>query len=956
MSAEAVQSLREIRDQDVQKIADLDADIRQREANNPSDPDLATMKQDLQTQITAAQNESKPIIEGLINGNAIMLMQIAALHGLQKVVTVRTLGELKSSGTFEHVQGEELHYDPDRGQIRGDESKADPGALAKLQQAYEADMAQKQAQLQGVLKTTDPVEITRGGSKTTVTKTESGYKVEIPKGEAFFKASAEVERYAAKIKPAGGKSSEPRPQGPMTDAQQKLIASKVPTTPGAQIGETVDKSFLSEQQSDIERWQTHGLEDTANDTSTDPKTAARSAEVKQWLNDPQFRHWYDVWMSMPDRVTVDAKGNSKVNLPHGCPADVGEHLQAIGAAGNVGLMTRALDVSHKIEQAFPGLDPDPNSAAWKTARPKLVEMLGETEVAKYESEHGGTQDAAQREVMQSRIDQVVKPADLERIKDMLPGMEVYVTGSLAQATKAVDTVSDLDLIVVTPKGTPQNVRAEIEQRLQSMTLQRPGADGKALPIDAKVMTAEEFMGLSMSKTAEGRTPLQNYRVDTPSETPVPGTGASGGDLHNHVMGVTDTQYFVDKVGGGSPVTTLEKLHKDLQNPALWQNPAKPPVTHAVLDAINKGYADVESAKALGMNPAAVDARARNTLDQVLAANDTVPFDATYDVRDLLVSNHVDPGGGAFTNYATDVIEDLHDQGVTYSEQSVSASKLDKRFTEGAMAKAHAKAQADGKDSDMRFLVMAPTSETLAGKEPVTPESTTKADAALEKYLMRKDVNGLDIAGPEKAPFTDTGMQWLADRYRLLDRVAKKKGERMVLRPHVGEGYDPAGSGEHIQVAQDNLRMLCKQLQDLGYNGSGDVIVRLGHATHATPEIMQMMHDTGIIVEANVGSNIATGSVLRAEDHPLLQNMYYDVKTVLSTDGQGVMSTTLPAEYTRAAQLIDRFKSGVPIEIEGKQINYSDLTPEQKSRFSVEWLEGQLADYKTRSSEQLPPAQ
>jgi adenosine deaminase len=735
----------------------------------------------------------------------------------------------------------------------------------------------------------------------------------------------------------------------MTPEQQQLVTSQVAAAaPGEHIGDTVDTSFQTEQQRDLERWQTHGLEDTAADPG-----AKHHASVKQWLAEPQFRHWYDVWMSMPDRVVVDERGNAHVNLPNGVPPEIATRLKSIAEGGNLGLMTRALDVSRRISEAFPDLDPDPGSAAWQAARPKIVELLGkdgEAQVAKYESEHGETRSAKDREAMDKRLGEILADGELAKLQAQLPGAEIYVTGSAAQAKKPASAVSDLDVIVVVPKGTPPNVRAEMEGRLQSATVQSKA--GKPMAVDAKVMTPEEFMGFSMNKS-EARTPLENYRVDVPTTEPVPGTGESGGDLHNHIMGVPQTQYFIDKVGEGSAVATLEKVMNDLDDPALWKNPANPPVTPGVHEQLKAGYADVLQAKRLHMDPAAVEARARRVLQNVMSASEHTPFDATYDVRDLLVQKHIDPAG-PFQNYATDVIEDLHDQGVTYSEQSVSAGKLEKRFTPEAMDEAHRTAQAHGKDSEMKFLVMEQTGKTLAAAEPPTPAATATAEAALEKQLMRPDVTGMDIAGPENKRFTETGMAWFTERYRFLERVARQKGERLVLRPHVGEGYDPGGTGEHVEIAQENLRMILETLKELGYDGTGDVIVRLGHATHATPAALKMAASSGVIVEANVGSNIATGSVMRAEEHPLLQNMYYGVKTVLSTDAQGVMNTTLPAEYGRAAQLIARFKGGEPMEIDGKKVNYADLPPEQQARFSVDWLQQQLADYKTQAAAPVTP--
>jgi len=422
------------------------------------------------------------------------------------------------------------------------------------------------------------------------------------------------------------------------------------------------------------------------------------------------------------------------------------------------------------------------------------------------------------------------------------------------------------------------------------------------------------------------------------------------------MGVPGTQYFIDKVGGGSSSTTLEKLSRDVADPALWKDPSKPPITPQVKGILETGLRDVEQAKKLGMPPDVIEARARRALEAVFAANENVPFDHTYDIRDIAVQKHIDPNG-KFENYSKDVITDLHDQGVTFSEQSVSMSKLEKRFTPEVMDDAHKKAQAEGKDSKLDFLVMAPTSETLAAKDgkPETPESKkskTEMDDRLKKVLMRPDVKGMDVAGPEAARFTDTGMAWFTEKYKMLQEVAQAKGEKMVLRPHVGEGYDPNHTGEHVEIAQANMRKLIETLETLGYDGSGDVIVRFGHGTHATPELMGRMAKLGIIVEANVGSNIATGSVLSAGEHPLLANMFYGVKTVLATDAQGVMGTTLTVEYQRAQQLISQFKAGEPIEIDGKKVFYKDLTAAQKERFSVDWLKNELKDYQRRAGEPI----
>ncbi|GAB4114763.1 MAG: hypothetical protein OHK0013_49440 [Sandaracinaceae bacterium] len=108
-----------------------------------------------------------------------------------------------------------------------------------------------------------------------------------------------------------------------------------------------------------------------------------------------------------------------------------------------------------------------------------------------------------------------------------------------------------------------------------------------------------------------------------------------------------------------------------------------------------------------------------------------------------------------------------------------------------------------------------------------------------------------------------------------------------------------------------------------------------------------MRDLGIIVEANIGSNIATGSIASPSEHPLLYNLYYGTRTILNTDAQGVMMTTLPAEYRRAAELIERFRGNdIALEINGRRVYYRDIRdPNVRARFSVDQLHRWAAEYR-----------
>jgi hypothetical protein len=223
--------------------------------------------------------------------------------------------------------------------------------------------------------------------------------------------------------------------------------------------------------------------------------------------------------------------------------------------------------------------------------------------------------------------------------------------------------------------------------------------------------------------------------------------------------------------------------------------------------------------------------------------------------------------------------------------------------------------------------------------------------------MRPDVKGIDIAAPESQPFTAAGMAWLSEQVQIAREVAIAKGEPIVVRPHVGEGYyDPHATKDHVKVARHNLEMVIVALESARYRAGDGVIVRFGHATHADAGQLARIAALGVIVEANVGSNLVTSSIVRAEDHPLLANMYFGVSTVLATDGQGVMETTLPIEYQRAAALIEQFRGGkLALDVGDKRVGFADLQPTVQARFSMQWLTEQLAAYRRTAAAEVKGA-
>jgi hypothetical protein len=437
------------------------------------------------------------------------------------------------------------------------------------------------------------------------------------------------------------------------------------------------------------------------------------------------------------------------------------------------------------------------------------------------------------------------------------------------------------------------------------------------------------------------------------DEPEAGAGARAGapagavDLHNHIMGVNPVDYFVDKVGRGSELALYERTRALFEErPELRSGPEGAHVWRL----LEETRAELEALERRGATAREKEAAVREHMTDALAATEKTPFDVAYGPRDALVRNYI-----GFEEYAKDTMRALADEGIVYSEQSVSLGKLEDSFSEDTMDRVRADLAAEGVATDMRFLAMVQTRALSSDGSEKASETFEDTAGRVSKALERSDVAGVDFAGPEKDEFTAEGMANFRKMYATVSAAARLRGRPLVLRPHVGEGYAERGASAdptaHIETARHNIEMLLETLEDMGYSAERErkdgVIIRLGHATHATPEQIERMSRLGVIVEANIGSNVATGTIERASDHPLLYALYYGTPTVLGTDGEGVMGTTIAGEYKTAADLIHNFKAGnTSLQIEGKQISYADLPPSIQSRFDmrmlVEWSQEYLS--------------
>lgn len=567
----------------------------------------------------------------------------------------------------------------------------------------------------------------------------------------------------------------------------------------------------------------------------------------------------------------------------------------------------------------------------------------------------------------------------------------------------------------------------------------------------------------------------------------PAANHPGVELHNHLLGIVDTNYFIDKCAGGDAALLLTRLERMFQRHPQLREQA--PQVGRILEASSH-------------QPRTSQSAARHQLERVLTASPSTPFDDVYTPRDELIKHHLEItpeqmdelllqarsekvapdsrlseqdvrnlrkhlGSGLrqasprklveggitprqavllasrmidrrYETFVEDSQRALHQDHIHYSEQSISLNKLENRLSQQMMQRVDRRLKSAGIESDMRFLAMVGTTylsegflqqtnsktgvplvleqdglevskqqfdrlmqhfcqqgashdEALKSIVNSDPEALERLGlraeqailvsgglppqlkAGLERMARRGDVMGIDVASPEKEPFTARGMKNFDEMYDVLKQAAQERGRPLVLRPHVGEGYPemPEGSHgfhrykvalsedgdvpKHYSLAAANLEMLITHLENRGYNaeqGAKDgVIVRFGHATHLTQSQVTRIKDLGIFAEANLGSNKVTGALQPTpagdffENHPLLSLLYHEVPTVLNTDAHGVMHTNLRQEYGQADRLIKMFqRNKMSIQLDDKTVFYRDLSPEQQQRFDPQRLREWARDY------------
>lgn len=132
-------------------------------------------------------------------------------------------------------------------------------------------------------------------------------------------------------------------------------------------------------------------------------------------------------------------------------------------------------------------------------------------------------------------------------------------------------------------------------------------------------------------------------------------------------------------------------------------------------------------------------------------------------------------------------------------------------------------------------------------------------------------------------------------------------------------------------------------------GSGDLetalalgVDRLGHATLLAkrPDLLAEVVRRGIPIEVNLTSNLRTGALAAAKDHPVRDWYRAGVRIAISTDDPGVFAIALPGEYL----LLHRDLGFTPAELAGVALEGVDslFLPEAERQKTRREFETELA--------------
>lgn len=249
MTLQAQQMIRNIRDQDIQGMARLYEDyVALERSTQQSDPHLQAMEHELDERANAIRQRSLEVWIDLVKQQAIAFIPVRAATHLEHRATAARIADLGETARFVHQDGVDPHYDPQRGQIVGDQRKLDLNAVRTLTKAQDAHMRAVASLLADELGVSPDQLHLDAGDQTRIWKDGDRIEVRYQPGTDPAAAVASWQADAAKAHIGAPAHAQPRPHAdvdgplrvetPHVDARTHVRPEGLPTL-SAQVGAKV---------------------------------------------------------------------------------------------------------------------------------------------------------------------------------------------------------------------------------------------------------------------------------------------------------------------------------------------------------------------------------------------------------------------------------------------------------------------------------------------------------------------------------------------------------------------------------------------------------------------------------------------------------------------------------------------------------------------------------------------
>jgi hypothetical protein len=217
MKTQAADQIAQLRDTQVKDMAQLFAQyVDLEKSTQASDPARAKMKAELDQRAEEIRKTALDVWTNAIGNFAAVAVPAHLAGAIHEQVRTGRITELERAGRFVQHDGVEPHYDRQRGQIVGDQSRMDPAAIDRLTKEQDAHMRELGARLADQLGVDPGRVVLKPGDQNRIWKDGNDIQVRYAPETPPERALADWERDArkAKIGPPEHGSTDPRHGGP----------------------------------------------------------------------------------------------------------------------------------------------------------------------------------------------------------------------------------------------------------------------------------------------------------------------------------------------------------------------------------------------------------------------------------------------------------------------------------------------------------------------------------------------------------------------------------------------------------------------------------------------------------------------------------------------------------------------------------------------------------------------